>query len=77
MIRNDEDEARDSNTCPACQKYKGRGVLVCWTCYKMPGGLKYFRGSLKTWLACWEALRASSAYQPGKHRAFGPERGTR
>lgn len=51
-----EADARDFIFCVGCAKEKGRGPIVCWTCFKgfdaknpsfVP--LKYYGGTFESW----------------------------
>lgn len=53
-----EQEARNSETCPACDEPKGQELLVCWQCFKYRTDktpFKYYEGKddlnpLQEWL---------------------------
>lgn len=57
----DEDEeetkARAATNCPACGIEKDKGLVVCWTCFKKPGGLKYSGLTLSEWLSAQQTAQ--------------------
>src|SRR5574337_1530052 len=53
----EETKARAATTCPACGIEKDKGLLVCWTCFKKPGGLKYSGLTLRAWLAAQQTAQ--------------------
>lgn len=61
----DEDEevtkARAATTCPACGIEKDKGLVVCWTCFKKPGGFRYSDLTLSMWLAAQQSAQNDSA----------------
>lgn len=48
-----EKSARENPICLGCFSEKGIGLVVCWTCFKIPGerpAFKYFQGTIDQWL---------------------------
>lgn len=43
-----EQEARNKPAC-VCGRYKYGPAIVCWDCWRKPGGLKHYIGTFEEW----------------------------
>jgi hypothetical protein len=62
--------ARASEACPACGQQKDVDLLVCWPCFKAPGGLKESGLSFEDWIS---NLPDSKSWHATESYAKGPE----
>ena len=51
MLKITEEEAREMEDCPGCGEKKGKGLVVCWTCFKEgKNPFKWANTSLAEWI---------------------------